>query len=295
MATQPTGRVVGLVVAEGDLDEREIEAMLAPTGTHVVFISAMFSALQRGRGCACPDGGVVSAWLDQARRNADERRRFLDEFGALTPRESPRARSKSANRRSLAQRWRSEGRILGSRCKASSFTLAFSSIQRPGSRSRASGVCSNRSRGLCAREAGSWPFGGTTPSTLSGFAGRSTSWIRIQRQSCWLPEPKRQIGNRRAPARWHLRCHQLAEHWPMRHRSIAGQPVISSHGLTRTTSGRSSSIALRRRLSLLHHLPQGGRAAGPLRWRRQCGGRVRNDLPHCRFADLDHPTAACFS
>ena len=28
----------------------------------------------------------------------------------------------------------------------------------------------------------------------------------------------------------------------MRHRSIAGQPVISSHGLTRTTSGRSSSI-----------------------------------------------------
>ena len=83
MATQPTGRVVGLVVTEGDLDEREIEAMLAPTGTHVVFISAMFSRFNEVVDVLAPMAVPSPAWLEQARRNADERRRFLDEFGAL--------------------------------------------------------------------------------------------------------------------------------------------------------------------------------------------------------------------
>ena len=114
MATQPTGRVVGLVVAEGDLDEREIEAMLAPTGTHVVFISTMFSRFNEVVDVLAPMAVPSPAWLEQARRNADERRRFLDEFGALDSEGvAALARSKSANRRSLAQRWRSEGRIFG--------------------------------------------------------------------------------------------------------------------------------------------------------------------------------------
>jgi hypothetical protein len=114
MATQPTGRVVGLVVTERDLDEREVEELLAPTGAHVVFISAMFSRFNEVVDVLAPTAVPSPAWLEQARRNADERRRFLDEFGALDAEGvATLAGSKSANRRSLAQRWRSEGKIFG--------------------------------------------------------------------------------------------------------------------------------------------------------------------------------------
>jgi hypothetical protein len=112
--TQHPGRVVGLVVSEQDLDEREVEETLAPTGAHVVFLSGMHSRFNEVVDVLSPGGVPSPAWLEQARRNADERRRFLDEFGALDSEGvATLASSKSANRRSLAQRWRSEGRIFG--------------------------------------------------------------------------------------------------------------------------------------------------------------------------------------
>jgi hypothetical protein len=114
VTTQHAGRVVGLVVSEHDLDEAQVEKTLAPTGAHVVFISGMLSRFNDVVNVLAPVGVPSPAWLEQARRNAEERRRFLDEFGALDSEEvATLARSKSANRRSLAQRWRSERRIFG--------------------------------------------------------------------------------------------------------------------------------------------------------------------------------------
>src|ERR1022692_4429216 len=83
LATQHVGRVVGLVVSEQDLDEREVEETLAPTGAHVVFISGMLSRFNEVVDVLAPMGVPSPAWLEQARRNAGERLRFLDEFGAL--------------------------------------------------------------------------------------------------------------------------------------------------------------------------------------------------------------------
>jgi hypothetical protein len=49
----------------------------------------------------------------QARRNSEARRRFLEEFGALTSSEiADLAGSTAANRSALANRWRKEGRIF---------------------------------------------------------------------------------------------------------------------------------------------------------------------------------------
>jgi hypothetical protein len=49
----------------------------------------------------------------QARRNSEARRRFLEEFGALTSSEiADLAESTAANRSALANRWRKEGRIF---------------------------------------------------------------------------------------------------------------------------------------------------------------------------------------
>lgn len=114
MTTQHTGRVIGLVVSEQDLDERELEQMLAPTGAHVVFLSGMLSRFNEVVDVLAPSEVPAPAWLEQARRNADERSRLLEEFGGLDSEGVARlAGSRSANRRSLAQRWRSEGRIFG--------------------------------------------------------------------------------------------------------------------------------------------------------------------------------------
>jgi hypothetical protein len=114
VTAQHAGKVIGLVVSEHDLDERELEETLAPTGAHVVFVSSMLSRFNEVVDVLAPMGVPSPAWLEQARRNAEGRRRFLDEFGVLDSEEvAMLARSKSANRRSLAQRWRSEGRIFG--------------------------------------------------------------------------------------------------------------------------------------------------------------------------------------
>jgi hypothetical protein len=49
----------------------------------------------------------------QARRNSEARRRFLEEFGALTSGEiADLAESTAANRSALANRWRKEGRVF---------------------------------------------------------------------------------------------------------------------------------------------------------------------------------------
>ena len=114
MTAQPAGRVVGLVVSEHDLDEDQVEKTLEPTGARVVFFSSMQSRFNDVVNVLAPMGVPSPAWLEQARRNAEERHRFLVEFGALDSEEvATLARSRSANRRSLAQRWRSEGRIFG--------------------------------------------------------------------------------------------------------------------------------------------------------------------------------------
>jgi hypothetical protein len=107
------GRVVGLVVSDHDLDEREVEAQLAPTGAQVLFLSGMLSRFNELVDVLAPREVPSPAWVEQARRNAEERSRFLEEFGALTSEDvAELAGSRSANRRSLAQRWRGEGRIF---------------------------------------------------------------------------------------------------------------------------------------------------------------------------------------
>jgi hypothetical protein len=90
-------------VSERDLDEPEVEETLAPTGAHVVFISGMLSRFNEVVDVLAPRDVVPSpAWLEQARRNAEERSRFLDEFGALDSEGvATLARSRSANRRSV--------------------------------------------------------------------------------------------------------------------------------------------------------------------------------------------------
>jgi hypothetical protein len=61
-------------------------------------------------------GSLSAAAVLQARRNADARRRFLEEFPALTSSEvADLAHSKASNRASLANRWRDEGKVFAVR------------------------------------------------------------------------------------------------------------------------------------------------------------------------------------
>jgi hypothetical protein len=53
------------------------------------------------------------AWFAQARRNAEARSAFLDEFGALTSEDIAAAvGSRATNRRATAHRWQAEGKIF---------------------------------------------------------------------------------------------------------------------------------------------------------------------------------------
>jgi len=53
------------------------------------------------------------AWFAQARRNAEARQAFLDEFGALTSEQvASLAGSQAANRRSTAHRWQTERKLF---------------------------------------------------------------------------------------------------------------------------------------------------------------------------------------
>jgi hypothetical protein len=61
-------------------------------------------------------GQLTAAALLQARRNARARRDLLQEFGSLTSAEvADAANSKAANRASLANRWREEGKVFAIR------------------------------------------------------------------------------------------------------------------------------------------------------------------------------------
>lgn len=61
-------------------------------------------------------GSLSAAAVLQARRNAEARRGFLDEFPALTSTEvADAANSRAANRASLANRWREEGKVFAVR------------------------------------------------------------------------------------------------------------------------------------------------------------------------------------
>lgn len=61
-------------------------------------------------------GSLAASALLQARRNALARQRFLREFPALTSAEiADLARSRAANRASLANRWRDEGKVFSIR------------------------------------------------------------------------------------------------------------------------------------------------------------------------------------
>ena len=61
-------------------------------------------------------GSLSAAALLQARRNAEARRRFLEEFAALTSGEvADLAHSRASNRASLANRWRDEGKVFAVR------------------------------------------------------------------------------------------------------------------------------------------------------------------------------------
>jgi len=61
-------------------------------------------------------GSLSEAAVLQARRNADARRAFLEEFPSLTSIEvADAANSKAANRASLANRWRDEGKVFAVR------------------------------------------------------------------------------------------------------------------------------------------------------------------------------------
>jgi hypothetical protein len=61
-------------------------------------------------------GALSEAAVLQARRNAEARRSFLEEFPALTSIEvADAANSKAANRASLANRWRDEGKVFAVR------------------------------------------------------------------------------------------------------------------------------------------------------------------------------------
>jgi hypothetical protein len=61
-------------------------------------------------------GSLTAAAVLQARRNAEARRDFLEEFPALTSTEvADAANSRAANRASLANRWRDEGKVFAVR------------------------------------------------------------------------------------------------------------------------------------------------------------------------------------
>lgn len=126
MSGQDGGRVVGLVLSDEDVDEREIERTLARQGAHVLFLSGMFARFNKTVDVLAPGEVPPPAWLEQARRNAVERSRFLEEFGALDPASvAELAGSRSANRRALAQRWRAEGRISGVEVRGRYLYLGF--------------------------------------------------------------------------------------------------------------------------------------------------------------------------
>jgi len=109
-----SGRVIGLVLSDSDVDETEIDRALSALGARAHFLSGEGARFGDLVGSLSPDRVPSPAWVEQARRNAAERADLLREFGALDAEGiADLAGSTANNRRSLAQRWRSEGKVFG--------------------------------------------------------------------------------------------------------------------------------------------------------------------------------------
>jgi len=127
-----SGEVVLLELQPASVEARAALSLPDRTASAAVLTGSMAAALagamaewQRHNGsyrdvlkalAPADRGELSSAALLQARRNAQVRRRLLEEFGALTSGEvADAASSKAANRASLANRWREEGRVFAVR------------------------------------------------------------------------------------------------------------------------------------------------------------------------------------
>jgi hypothetical protein len=116
------------------------------------------------------DRGSLSApALLQARRNAEARRDLLSEFPALTSAEvAAAAGSRAANRASLANRWRDEGKVFAIRVGEQQLYPAFQFDE--------------HGRPV-----------GTISSVLSAFDGKLTDW----QTALWFTTPTGWLGGRR--------------------------------------------------------------------------------------------------
>jgi hypothetical protein len=93
-------------------------------------------------------GSLSAAAVLQARRNAEARRTFLDEFPALTSSEvADAAQSRAANRASLANRWRDEGKVFAIRVGDQQLYPEFQFDDRWRPRNALAGVLSYLSQG----------------------------------------------------------------------------------------------------------------------------------------------------
>jgi hypothetical protein len=114
-------------------------------------------------------GSLSAAAVLQARRNADARRELLSEFPALTSAEvAATAGSRAANRASLANRWRDEGKVFAIRVGEQQLYPAFQFDE--------------HGRPV-----------GTIASVLSAFNGQLTDW----QTALWFTTPTGWLGDRR--------------------------------------------------------------------------------------------------
>jgi hypothetical protein len=114
-------------------------------------------------------GSLSAAALLQARRNAEARRELLSEFPALTSAEvAAAAGSRAANRASLANRWRDEGKVFAIRVGEQQLYPAFQFDEygRPV---------------------------GTIASVLAAFDGKLTDW----QTALWFTAPTGWLAGRR--------------------------------------------------------------------------------------------------
>jgi hypothetical protein len=111
---ESSARVIGLVLGDYDVDEAEIDRALSGVGAKAHFLAGEAARFVDLVESLSPDRVPSPAWVEQARRNAADRDALLSEFGALDAEViADLAGSTAKNRRALAQRWRSEGRIFG--------------------------------------------------------------------------------------------------------------------------------------------------------------------------------------
>jgi hypothetical protein len=114
-------------------------------------------------------GSLSAAAVLQARRNAEARRDLLSEFAALTSAEvAAAAGSRAANRASLANRWRDEGKVFAIRVGEQHLYPAFQFDEQ------------GRPVGMIA-------------SVLSALDGKLTDW----QTALWFTTPSGWLGGRR--------------------------------------------------------------------------------------------------